>query len=159
MHSGFMPEPKEPIVTNLPISNIASAALSNASGTSAAQPSAQAVSRFEQQLNAPAARAQVYESRVDDFAGTQGAWRSVMSEVGQISQQYRLDSASLNNTPIGEQMARRGRHGVGMAEAANVFQHNMSQVTHMSYTMLSISLVTSGERLVGDNVRSLFQLT
>jgi hypothetical protein len=34
----------------------------------------------------------------------------------------------------------------------------MAQLSHMSYTMLNISFITTTERLAGENVRSLYQL-
>jgi hypothetical protein len=135
-------------MTNMTVLDVAAAAMATSGSTTAAQPSAQAVARFEQQLHAPSDAAQLYGAPVEGTAGMSEGWQSVVGHVGQISQQFRIDSKALES-PL----------GLDADNSVAGFRQSMSQVTHMSYTMLSVNLVTSAERVAGENVRSLFQLS
>lgn len=135
-------------MTNMTVLNVAAATVATSGPTPAAQPSTQAVARFEQQLQAPADTAQLYGAPVGNAAGMSEGWQSVVGHVGQISQQFRIDSKALE-----------GPLGLDADNSVAGFRQSMSQVTHMSYTMLSVNLVTTAERVVGENVRSLFQLS
>lgn len=153
-------------MTNLVVSDLAAAAMAtsqaSAGASTGAQPSAQAVSRFEQQLQSPATSARFYQAPLGEALGAQGNWQAVMSDVGKISEQYRVDSMSVDGAPVADGLAAQtsfgSRHGSNPLQAAQMFQQGMTKISHMSYTMMSIGFVTSAERLAGENVRSLFQL-
>ena len=138
-------------MTDLVIANIAAASM-GAGEASTAQPTAQQVARFEQQLQTPGAgEAQYYQAPAVEAAaaGSGGNWQVVMNNVGQLAEQYRLDSVALDGAPAVEKAA----------SPAEFFQQGMTKLSHMSYTMMSVSVVTSTERMAGENVRSLFQLS
>jgi len=147
-------------MTNMIVADVAAATAATSQSSAGAQPSAQAVSRFEQQLQSPPSTAQFYAAPLGDAVGVHGNWQAVMSDVGKISEQYRVESMSVDGAPIAEQTSFSSRHGAGAdpLHSAEVFQQGMTKLSHMSYTMMSIGFVTSAERLAGENVRSLFQL-
>ena len=147
-------------MTNMIAADMAAAAAVTSQSSTGAQPTAQAVSRFEQQLQSPASTAQFYQAPLGDAVGVHGNWQAVMSDVGKISEQYRVDSMSVDGAPVTEQLSFGSRHGAGADQlhSAQVFTQGMTKLSHMSYTMMSIGFVTSAERLAGENVRSLFQL-
>lgn len=147
-------------MTNLAVADIAMASLTSSQSAAGAQPSAQQVARFEQQLQTPGAgEAQYYQAPVVEAASSGGNWQEVMNNVGQLAQQYRVDSVSLDGGPVNAEfspLARSASHPVSQAES---FQQGMTKLTHMSFTMMSIGFVTTTERMAGENVRSLFQLS
>jgi hypothetical protein len=126
----------------------------------AVQPTAQQAARFEQQLQIPASTGpQYYQAPPVEAAGLADNWRSLMNGVGQMADQFRADAealkgtqSSVDTTPTGSQRALDAR------QTAEIFEKNMSQLSHMSYTMLNMSFITTAERLAGENVRSLYQL-
>jgi hypothetical protein len=140
------------------MSNVAAAQLSvmaSAAGQAPAgsQPAAEHVARFEQQLQAPAAtELKFYES---PSASGGGDWRAVTDGVGQMAEQFRTDSAALHAELDGSSTSLRT---ASPAQGAEVFRHDMAELSRMSYSMMNISLVTSTEHLAGENVRSLYQL-
>jgi hypothetical protein len=116
-----------------------------------AQPTAQQVARFEQQMQLPpTASPAYYQVPPQGTAGVAGNWHVMMHDVGQMAEQYRADAAALNDAspPPGTQPQ----------DASANFLKGMTQLSHMSYTMLNISFITTTERLAGENVRSLYQL-
>jgi|SRR5581483_10308406 len=149
-------------MTSLVVADVAMASLASSQSTTGAQPTAQQVARFEQQLQASGAGdAQYYQAPV---AGASGNWQGVMSNVGELAERYRLDSVSLDGAPVTADVPQRWHsHGSHRAsnpvQAAEVLAREMSQLSRMSYTMMSIGFVTSTERVAGENVRSLFQLS
>jgi hypothetical protein len=148
-------------MTDLAIANIAAASLSAGDATTA-QPTAQQVARFEQQLQTPGAgEAQYYQAPAVEAAaaGSGGNWQVVMNNVGQLSEQYRLDSVALDGGPVSVESSSGTPAVAKAASPAEFFQQGMTKLSHMSYTMMSISVVTSTERMAGENVRSLFQLS
>ena len=147
-------------MTNMTVADLAAAAaLPGESSTGGVQPTASSVSRFEQQLQAPVAEQwQFYQSPLPAAVGANGNWQGLMSDIGKISEQYRVDSASLDGAPGSDAVSLGSGRGTDPVKSAEVFQQGMSKLTHMSYTMMSISFVTTAERLAGENVRSLFQL-
>jgi len=148
------------------MSNIAVAELammSSAAGQSPAgvQPTAQQAARFEQQLQAPGtAELQYYQSPVAAAAGASGNWRVVMNDMGQMAEQYRTESAAfLDTDAAGIDSASSSQQTAGPAGGADFLAEEMSKLAHLSFTMMNINLVTSAERLAGENVRSLYQLS
>jgi len=147
-------------MTNLVVADVAMASLASSQSTTGAQPTAQQVARFEQQLQAPGGGGtQYYQAPVVEGAGTGGNWQVVMSNVGQLAEQYRVDSVSLDGTPVTAELSHSSHGGSNPVSSAEVFERGMTQLSHMSYTMMSIGFVTSTERVAGENVRSLFQLS
>ena len=141
------------------MTNIAAAqlgAMSSAAGHALAgpQPAAQHVARFEQQLQAPAAAAEpkFYES--PSVRGS-GSWGAMTDGLGQVAEQFRTDSSALR---AGLEGSVSSVQTAGPAQRLEVWRHEMSELSRMSYSMMNISLVTSAERLAGENVRSLFQI-
>ena len=140
------------------MSNVAAAqfgVMSSAAGHSPAgpQPAAQHVARFEQQLQAPAAaERKFYESpAVQDH----GNWRAVSDALGQMAERFRTDSAAIH---AGLDDSAGSLQAASPAQRSELFRQDISELSRMSYSMLNISLVTSTERLAGENVRSLYQL-
>jgi hypothetical protein len=125
----------------------------------AVQPTAQQAAHFEQQLQLPtSAGPQYYEAPLLATAGPAGNWRSMMSDVGQVAEQFRADSAALEATDsVGTTSAPSQPAGEAQ-RTAEMFEKNMSRVAHMSYTMMNIGLITSTERMASENVRTLYQL-
>jgi hypothetical protein len=145
-------------MTNMIVADVAAATAVTGQASTGAQPTAQAVSRFEQQLQSPASTAQFYQAPLGDAVGVHGNWQAVMGDVGKLSEQYRVDSMSVDGAPLAEQSSFSSRHGADPLHSAQVFQQGMTKLSHMSYTMMSIGFVSSAERLAGENIRSLFQL-
>jgi hypothetical protein len=115
------------------------------------QPTAQQVARFEQQLQQPAtASAAHYQVPPPGTAGVAGNWHVMMHDVGQMAEQYRADAAALTDASAPPSAQPQ--------DASANFLKGMAQLSHMSYTMLNISFITTTERLAGENVRSLYQL-
>jgi hypothetical protein len=146
-------------MTDVAVTHIAMAALtSGQSATTGVQPTTQQVARFEQQLQAPgAAEAQFYQAPVT--ATSAGNLQGVMGDVGKLAEQYRVDTVSLDGAPLTTDVTTHSHAADTPAGRAELFQQNMTKLTHMSYTMMSIGFVTSTERMAGENVRSLFQLS
>jgi len=136
------------------------AAVANAGeSAAAAQPTAQAVSRFEQQLHAPT-QTLSYVVPSADASGAHGTLHSVMNDAGRLSQDYRAGVAAFDAPGMEAEPLSFGRNPtVDMATATESFRHTMSEMTHMTFTMVNINLVTTAERMTGENVRTLFQLS
>jgi hypothetical protein len=141
------------------MSNFAAAQLglmSSAAGHALAgpQPAAQHVARFEQQLQAPVA---AVEQKFYQSPSVQGSssWGVMTDGLGQVAEQFRADSAALR---AGLEGSVSSAQAAGPAQRLEVWRHEMSELSRMSYSMMNISLVTSSERLAGENVRSLFQV-
>jgi hypothetical protein len=152
---------EETKMTDLAVANIAAASMTAGEGATA-QPTAQQVARFEQQLQAPGAgEAQYYQAPAVEAAaaGSGGNWQGVMNNVGQLAEQYRLDSVSLDAGPVSVESSSGAPAVEKAASPAEFFQQGMTRLSHMSYTMMTVSVVTSTERMAGENVRSLFQLS
>jgi hypothetical protein len=142
-------------VSAVAVSAVANISITSSSSGTAAQPSTAQVARFEQQLQAPA---QFYQSPMPDATSVSGNWRVVMSDVTRLDEQYRVDNAALETPDSGADSMFTARESGSPAHAAEVIEKGMSKLTHMSYTMMSISFVTTAERLAGENVRSLYQM-
>lgn len=125
-----------------------------------AQPTAQAVSRFEQQLHSSSTQTLSYVVPSADTSGTHGTLHAVMNDVGRLSQDYRAGTAAFDSPGMEAEPLSFGRNPtVDMAAATESFRHTMSEMTHMTFTMVNINLVTTAERMTGENVRTLFQLS
>lgn len=125
-----------------------------------AQPTAQAVSRFEQQLHSPATESLSYAVPSTEASGTHGALHSVMNDVGRLSEEYRVGTAAFDAPGMEAEPMSVGRNPTAdMARVTESFKHTMSEMTHMTFTMVNINLVTTAERMTGENVRTLFQLS
>jgi hypothetical protein len=136
-------------MTNGPLP--AAALVASPEAQAVAQPTAQQVARFEQQLQLPAtASPAYYQVPPPGTAGVAGNWHVVMHDVGQMAEQYRADAAALNDASAPSSAQPQ--------DASANFLKGMAQLSHMSYTMLNISFITTTERLAGENVRSLYQL-
>jgi hypothetical protein len=124
------------------------------------QPTAEQTARFEQQMQLPASATPAhYGVPAPETAGVTGNWHVVMHDVGRMAEQFRADAAALNGAPTGAESTSSGSHAHPNPQAASEnFLKGMSQLSHMSYTMLNISFITTTERLAGENVRSLYQL-
>jgi len=145
----------------IPMSVPSVAAVADA-GESAAgtQPTAQAVSRFEQQLHSPSMQTLSYAVPSADASGIHGTLHSVMNDVGRLSQDYRAGTAAFDAPGMEAEPMSFGRNPtVDMARATESFKQTMSEMTHMTFTMVNINLVTTAERMTGENVRTLFQLS
>jgi hypothetical protein len=152
-------------MTDLTVAGVAAASMTGGGASTAqpaAQPTAQQVARFEQQLQAPGAgEAQYYQAPAIEAAaaGSGGNWQGVMNDVGRLAEQYRLDSVALDGGPLSVESASVAPGAEKAVSPAEFFQQGMARLSHMSYTMMSVSVVTSTERMAGENVRSLFQLS
>ena len=136
-------------MTNGPLP--AAALVSLPDSAAVAQPTAQQVARFEQQMQLPAtASPAYYQVPPPGTAGVAGNWHVVMHDVGQMAEQYRADAAAFNDASAPSSAQPQ--------DASANFLKGMAQLSHMSYTMLNISFITTTERLAGENVRSLYQL-
>jgi len=136
-------------MTNGPLPAAALVSLPEAQAV--AQPTAQQVARFEQQLQQPAtASPAYYQVPLPGTVGVAGNWHVMMHDVGQMAEQYRADATALNDASAPPSAQPQ--------DASANFLKGMAQLSHMSYTMLNISFITTTERLAGENVRSLYQL-
>jgi hypothetical protein len=147
-------------MTNGPLAAAALVSLPESQPAAVAQPTAQQTARFEQQLQLPAtANPAHYQVPASGTAGVAGNWHVVMHDVGQMAEQFRADAAALNGAPADLETTSSGPHpGADPRAASENFLKGMTQLSHMSYTMLNISFITTTERLAGENVRSLYQL-
>jgi hypothetical protein len=147
-------------MTNGPLAAAASISLPESQPVAVAQPTAEQAARFEQQLQLPAsANPAYYQVPPLETAGVAGSWHLVMHDVGQMAQQFRVDAAALDGAPADVDSTSDGPHrNAGPQAASESFLKGMTQLSHMSYTMLNISFITTTERLAGENVRSLYQL-
>jgi hypothetical protein len=148
-------------MSNVTVTEIATASLSGGPTLPAAQPTPQQAARFEQQMNLPGTEAPLYYGQAPaGSAGLDGNWRVMMDDMGKLSEQYRTDSAALDRVLSGTgSTASVAGPGQDPSARAETFEKTMSQVVHMSYTMMNVSLIGSAERLAGENVRTLYQLT
>jgi hypothetical protein len=130
------------------------------------EPAAQHVLRFEQQLQVPATgSAQYYEAPDVETAGAGSDWHVVIRDVGDLAQKYRVESSALDDSLSDSSRTASVEAGSepSPAHVAEMFSaqmsEHMSQLVRVSYTTMNISFVTTAERLAGENVRSLFQLS
>jgi hypothetical protein len=147
-------------MTNGPLASAALVALPDGQPAAVAQPTAEQTARFEQQLQLPAsANPAYYQIPPPETAGVAGSWHLVMHDVGQMAEQFRADAAALDREPADLDSTSGGpRRNADPQAASQNFLKGMTQLSHMSYTMLNISFITTTERLAGENVRSLYQL-
>ena len=136
------------------VADAATVSASLSQSASHTQPGAVQVARFEQQLQLPQ---QFYQSPLDS-SGMSGNWRVMMQDVSRIDEQYRIDTASLESPDDQASAMFAGRGANDPARAEVAFEQGMAKLARMSYTMMNISLVTSAERLAGENMRSLYQI-
>jgi hypothetical protein len=120
------------------------------------QPGAAQVARFEQQLQAPA---QFYQAPTPDSGAVSGNWRVMVQQAAQIDRQYQTESAALDKPDDGESSMSPERSRDDTSRTVKLQVHDLSVAAHMSLTMMNISLVANAERLAGENVRSLYQLS
>jgi hypothetical protein len=146
-------------MNNGAVTEVAMVSLGNQSSP-AAQPTAQQAARFEQQLQmqVPGGGAQYYEAPSAETAGLTGNWRVAMNNMGKMAEQFRVDAGTLDGTHSSADASSASRRGGEPARAAEIFEQGMTRLSHMSYTMMSISFITTAERLAGENVRTLYQL-
>ena len=86
-------------MTDVAVTSIAMAALTPGQSATGVQPTTQQVARFEQQLQAPGAgEAQFYQAPVTAASGND--LQGVMGDVGKLAEQYRVDTVSLDGTPL-----------------------------------------------------------
>jgi hypothetical protein len=138
-------------MSNGPQAVAAMVSLPDSQPAAVAQPTAEQTARFEQQLQLPATASPAYYQIPSPGAtGAAGNWHVMMHDVGQMAEQYRADAAALNDAPAPPSAQPQ--------DASANFLKGMAQLSHMSYTMLNISFITTTERLAGENVRSLYQL-
>jgi hypothetical protein len=91
--------------------------------------------------------------------GVNGNWRAVVSDLGQVAEQFRTESTALNDvTAVGSDAFSSSAGNVAPARGTDVFAQRMSSLSHLSFTMMNITFVTSAEQLAGQNVRTLYQL-
>jgi hypothetical protein len=124
------------------------------------EPTLQQAARFSHQLQLPtSATTNYYQAAPPDPVEISGNWRVMMHDVGQIAAQLRADAATLDHATDNPESARHEpSEQPDLRTAAGDFRAGMAQLAHMSYTMLNVSLITTTERLAGENVRSLYQL-
>jgi len=147
-------------MTSGPAAAAAFVSLPDSQTAAVPQPTAQQTARFEQQMQQPAsANPPHYGVPPPETAGLSGNWHVVMHDVGRMAEQFRADAEALNGAPAGAESTSSGSHAHANPQAASDnFLKGMAQLSHMSYTMLNISFITTTERLAGENVRSLYQL-
>jgi hypothetical protein len=146
-------------MTSMPVPGVAVVADAG-QAAAGAQPSAQAVSRFEQQLHSPSNVTLSYAGPSASGLGTHNALHSVMNDVGRLSEEFRVGTAAFDAPGMEAEPMSVGRNPTAdMARVAESFKHTMSEMTHMTFTMVNINLVTTAERMTGENVRTLFQLS
>jgi hypothetical protein len=147
-------------MNTIALADVAAVAASSGQSPTPAQPSAAQVAHFERQLQAPA---QFYQAPTADTVGASGNWRVMVDGVAQIDQQYRIDSAALDK--LGDMKLEENvsptsaeqRGGGGPSSTTELHMRELSMAVHMGYTSMTISLVVSAERLVEENVRTLYQ--
>ncbi len=129
---------------------------STTQASAVAQPTAQQAARFEQQLELPTS--EYYQPQLVQPSWPAGNWPAVMQDIGRVAEQFRADTEALKTDPVS--MTASAGHPAGDAQrsAEESFEKGMSQLTHLSCTMLNIDLITSTERMAGENVRTLYQL-
>jgi hypothetical protein len=147
------------------MSNMAAAGfamMSSAAGQAptAGAPTAQQAARFEQQVGAPTTDGlRYYQLPAPEVVGVNGNWRAVVSDLGQVAEQFRTESTALNDvTAVGSDAFSSSAGNVAPARGTDVFAQRMSSLSHLSFTMMNITFVTSAEQLAGQNVRTLYQL-
>lgn len=146
-------------MSNIAVTELAM--MSSAAGQSPAgvQPTAQQSARFEQQLQAGGVgELQYYQAPLAEGAGMSGNWRVVMNDLGQMAEQYRTESMAFDHLSAGTETLSSSPEIGGPASGEMSFAETMSRLSHMSFTMMSITFVTSAERLAGENVRTLYQV-
>jgi hypothetical protein len=148
-------------MSNMAVAELAMLASAAGQSPGGGAPTAQQAARFEQQVQAPMTDGfRYYQSPASEVSGASGNWPAVMHDLGQISEKYRTESTALDDlTASGSDAFSSSPGAADPARATEVFAQRMSTLSHLSFTMMNVSFVTSAEQLAGANVRSLYQLT
>jgi hypothetical protein len=146
-------------MTNGSVAEAALVSLQASQSAQGAQPTAQQTARFEQLLQSPASAGASQYAIPQTETAVAGNWHLVMNDLGHMAEQFRSDAAALEGAK-GDLDSTSGnpRQASDPRAAANGFLKGMAQLSHMSYTMMNISFITTTERLAGENVRSLYQI-
>jgi|HubBroStandDraft_1064217.scaffolds.fasta_scaffold263260_2 hypothetical protein len=127
------------------VSAIAAGSLVGAQVSSNAQPTAQQAARFEQQLH--------YEPPSVDTHGFGDGWHSLMDQIGQISKEARtgLDSFGSQDTTAFDLQE------TGLPGGTDQTMQMLTHLVDFSRSMMTVSLVSTSERVTIEGMRTLFQ--
>jgi hypothetical protein len=88
-----------------------------------------------------------YETTTAGVGSPSDQWQSMMSDVGKVAERFR-SQLDLANSVEPE----------GTAASSEAFESQMSALCRLSYSSLNVSLISSAEHLLSENVRTLYQL-
>ena len=108
-------------------------------------PTVEQTARFEQLLH--------YESPSAGAHGLAGGWHSLMDEVGQVSKDARAGLDSFDSQDV----AALDPQQTAPTDGADRIVPMLSHLVHFSRSMLTVSLVSTGERMTIEGMRTLYQ--